>query len=143
VSGYLLDTNVISEIRKKDRANSNVLSWFDAVDSESLYLSVLVVGELTRGVALVRRRDPESAQHLDVWLRRIKQEFSDRILPIDLEIAELWGHLGLEQPIPPVDGLLAATAIKNDLTLVTRNVQHLESTSAKLVNPFNSSNFCS
>ncbi|MDJ0763220.1 MAG: type II toxin-antitoxin system VapC family toxin [Myxococcota bacterium] len=134
--GYLIDTNVISEIRKKDRANAGVVAWFDSVESEALFLSVLVVGELRHGIELIRRRDAVSAQHLDTWLSRLKQTFSDRMLPLSKEIAELWGTLGMAHPISPIDGLLAATAIHWDLTLVTRNVSHVVHTPAKLLNPF-------
>ncbi len=134
--GFLIDTNVISELRKGERANSGVREWFASAPSRELYLSVLVVGELRRGVELVRRRDPVSAQHLDAWLRRVLDEFSDHILPVSEAVAELWGGLSLEGPLPPIDGLLAATAMYHDLALVTRNEQDVARAKVRLINPF-------
>jgi len=136
VSGYLIDTNVISELRKGERCNPQVRQWIAAVDSDALYLSVLVIGELRRGVELIRRRDRTSAQRLEAWLARTKALYSERILPITSDISELWGEFGLEQPVPPIDGLLAATALYHDLTLVTRNISDVSRTPATVLNPF-------
>jgi hypothetical protein len=138
VKGFLIDTNVISELRKKNRANRGVISWFDSVDADLLYLSVLVVGELRRGIELIRRRDVVAAQNLEVWFLRLKNEFSDRVLEITGEIAELWGQMGLQSPLPPIDGLLAATALHHGLVLVTRNVSDVESSTVQILNPFTS-----
>ena len=138
MKGFLIDTNVISELRKKNRANRGVISWFDSVDADLLYLSVLVVGELRRGIELIRRRDVVAAQNLEVWFLRLKSEFSDRVLEITGEIAELWGLLGLQRPLPPIDGMLAATALHHGLVLVTRNVSDVESSTVQILNPFTS-----
>jgi hypothetical protein len=117
-----------------------VVRWFEEVDSEALYLSVLVAGEVRRGIERVRQRDMASAQHLEAWLLRLREDFSDRILAVTEEIAQLWGQLGLEQPLPPVmqhiDGLLAATALYHDLTLVTRNTADFQAAPVQLINPF-------
>jgi hypothetical protein len=136
VRGYLLDTNVISELRKGNRCNSGVRDWFAAVDSEAIYLSPLVIGELRRGIERIRRRDPASAQRLEAWLKRLKSQYRHRILAITEDVAELWGQFGIEQPVPPIDGLLAATALYHDLTLVTRNADDVARTPARVVNPF-------
>ncbi len=133
---YLLDTNVISELRKGERANTNVKAWFSALDDEQIYLSVLTIGEVRRGVENVRRRDPDSAAALDSWLARLGEAYRDRILPVDRAIAEEWGRLNVPDPLPVVDGLLAATAKVAGLTFATRNVADVEGAGVELVDPF-------
>lgn len=133
---FLLDTNVVSELRKGPRADPGVVRWFGTIDAKDLFLSVLVVGELTRGVERVRRRDPASAEHLDRWLRALASNYAERILPVDDRIAQLWGRLNVPDPLPTIDGLLAATAIAHGLTLVTRNTSDVERSGVPLLNPF-------
>jgi predicted nucleic acid-binding protein len=106
------------------------------IQDGELYLSVLVVGELRQGVERIRRRDPDQAEKLDRWLLALTARYSPRILAVEVEIAELWGHLNVPDPLPAVDGLLAATAIIHDLTLVTRNTADVERTGVRLFNPF-------
>jgi predicted nucleic acid-binding protein len=136
VRGYLLDTNVVSELRKGPRCSASVRAWLAGTDPEGLYLSVLVTGEIRRGIELIRRRDPEAAQHLDAWLAGLRRYYDDRILPVTEDIAELWGHFGLERPIPPIDGLLAATAQYHDLTIASRNVADFAELPVTVTNPF-------
>lgn len=133
---YLLDTNVISELRKGKRAESSVSNWFGGLADQEIYLSVLTIGEIRRGVESVRRRDPDSAAALDSWLSRVAETHRDRILPVDRAIAEEWGRMNVPDPLPVVDGLLAATAKIVGLTLVTRNVADVEATGVELLNPF-------
>ena len=133
---YLLDTNVISELRKGQRASPPVLRWFAAVADEDLRLSVLVVGELRQGAERVRRRDPTSARRLDRWIKTLVQDFAGRILIVDRAVAELWGQLNVPDPLPAIDGLLAATALTHDLTFVTRNGSDVARTGVRIVNPF-------
>lgn len=133
---FLLDTNVISELRKGDRANPNVLAWFGGLEDEEIYLSVLTIGEIRRGIESVRRRDPDSARALDSWLARLSEDHRDRILPVDRAISEEWGRLSAPDPLPVIDGLLAATAKVKGLKFVTRNVADVESTGIELVDPF-------
>lgn len=133
---YLLDTNVISELRKGERANENVRVWFDELADEEIYLSVLTIGEIRRGIENVRRRDPDSATSLDSWLARLGEAYRDRILPVDRAIAEEWGRMNVPDPLPVIDGLLAATAKVAGLTLATRNVIDVEGSGVKLVDPF-------
>lgn len=133
---YLLDTNVISELRKGERADNNVSSWFAGLAEEEIYLSVLTLGEIRRGVENVRRRDPASAAALDSWLARLSEAHRDRILPVDRAIAEEWGRMNAPDPLPVVDGLLAATAKVVSLTLATRNVADVERTGVELLDPF-------
>lgn len=133
---FLVDTNVVSELRKGPRADGNVRAWFEAADDGELFLSVLVVGELRRGVESVRRRDPRSAAQLDRWLRRVTGGYGDRILPVTAEVAEAWGHLNVPDPLPVIDSLLAATALVHDLTVVTRSVSDIARTGVPVVDPF-------
>ncbi|MBI4219682.1 MAG: type II toxin-antitoxin system VapC family toxin [Chloroflexi bacterium] len=133
---YLLDTNVVAELRKGARTNPNVRRWFGGLDSEAIALSVLTVGEITRGIENLRRRDPRSSRVLHRWLRRLTRDHGDRILPVDLAVAEEWGRLNVPDPVPVVDGLIAATAKVHGLTLATRNVKDVGKTGALLVNPF-------
>ncbi len=131
---YLLDTNVVSQVRKS-RPDPEVTRWLGAVD-EDLYLSVVVVGELTQGVDLLRRKDPEQARVQGAWLDALVHDFRDRLLPVSLEVAVAWGRLQVPAPRPIADGLLAATALVHDLTVVTRNVRDFAGTRVRLVNPF-------
>jgi predicted nucleic acid-binding protein len=135
-AGFLLDTNVVSELRKGARADAGVRAWFDEHTTDQLWLSVLVVGELRRGVELLRRRDKRAGKRLSDWLATITTEYEDHIIPITTEVCERWALLNVPDPVPVIDGLLAATALERDLTLVTRNTVDVERTGVALVNPF-------
>ena len=139
MTGYLLDTNVISEIRKGDRANSNLLAWFDAAREEELFLSVLVLGEIRSGIERIRQKDPAQTRSLERWLLTLETNYSERTLPVTSAIADQWGKLTALSPLSVVDGLMAATALVNDLTLVTRNILDVKRTGVKVYNPFLSS----
>ena len=132
----LLDTNVVSEARKGSRANAHVLDWFGQVADADLYISSLVLGELRQGVEAVRRRDPRSAQLLDAWLTGIAALYAGRILTVDDRVADQWGRLNVPNPLPAIDGLLAATALVHEMTLVTHNVRHVARTGVRLLDPF-------
>jgi predicted nucleic acid-binding protein len=136
---YLIDTNVISELRKGNRADSGVTSWFAELDDEEVYLSVLTLGEIRRGIESIRRRDPEGGAALESWLARVSEAHRDRVLPIDRSIAEEWGRMNVPDPLPVVDGLLAATAKVTGLTVATRNSDDFARTGVSLVDPFGSS----
>ncbi|MQA28739.1 MAG: PIN domain-containing protein [Luteitalea sp.] len=133
---FLLDTNVVAEIRKGPRANANVRSWFRALDPGAILLSVVTVGEIRRGIESVRRRDPTAARALERWLRRMLADHSDRILAVDFPVAEEWGRLNVPDPLPVIDGLLAATAKVHGLTLATRNVKDVARSGVQVLNPF-------
>lgn len=133
---FLVDTNVISELRKGGRADEGVAQWISAADDDALHLSVLTVGEIRCGVERIRRRDPRGARALETWLQRVVREHRDRLLPVTHEVAEVWGGLNVPDPIPVIDGLLAATALVHGLTVVTRNVADVAGTGVPVVNPF-------
>jgi hypothetical protein len=133
---YLLDTNVISELRKRERGDEGVVRWARAVEPRELYTSVLVIGELRRGIALKRRSDAAQAEGLALWLERVRREFGARILPIDERIADVWSGMGIPDRLPVVDALLTATSIVHGLTMVTRDVSDVTRAGAKVLNPF-------
>jgi toxin FitB len=132
---WLVDTNILSELRKGERGNAGVRAWFAGAQDADLATSVLVLGELRRGIESIRRRDVPSALALEQWLARLTTTFADRVLPIDADIADRWGILNVPDPVPTVDGLLAATALIHDLTLVTRNTRDVASTGVHLLDP--------
>jgi toxin FitB len=136
---YLIDTNVISELRKKDKAHPGVIAFFlkAASQNESLYLSVVTVGELRRGVELIQRRgDTPQAALLEGWLQATLEDFADRVLSFDTDAAQVWGRLRVPDPAHELDKQIAATALVNDLTVVTRNTADFERTGVRLMNPF-------
>jgi predicted nucleic acid-binding protein len=132
---WLVDTNILSELRKGDRAKKGVRAWFAEAEDAGLFTSVLVIGELRRGVESIRRRDAVAAIALDQWLTGLATGFGDRILPVDRPVAERWGRLNVPDPLPTVDGLLAATALEHDLILVTRNTRDVRRTGARVLDP--------
>jgi predicted nucleic acid-binding protein len=133
---FLLDTNIISEIRKRDRAHPNVVRWVARTPVEEIGTSVLVLAEIRHGIELKRRSDPEQAKSLDRWFSHMRIRLGDRVLSIDEPIAEAWALLGIPDPLPLIDGLLAATAKVHSLTLVTRNVADIEAAGVSLLDPF-------
>ncbi len=133
---YLIDTNVISEVRKGDRCNPNVSAWYASIADEDIFLSTLVLGEIRKGVELARARDMQKARTLERWLQKVEAAFEGRILGIDSAVSDRWGYMSAIRPIPVIDGLLAATAIVNGLTLVTRNDRDMAGFGVKMLNPF-------
>jgi predicted nucleic acid-binding protein len=133
---FLIDTNVISEVRKRSRCDAHVARWYASVGDEELYLSVLVLGEIRTGIELARAKDPDKARALETWLRGLEQQFSDRVFAIDRDVTDQWGRMRAVRPIPTVDGLLAATAKVHGLTLVTRNAPDVAGLGASVKNPF-------
>ncbi len=134
-TGYLLDTNIISETRKV-RADRGVLAFLSAAEAAALFMSVLTLGELRKGVAAKRRTDPAAADQLGAWVDGIETTFADRVLSVDAATARRWGELSAERSLPVIDTLIAATAISHGLTLVTRNTRDVESTGVPLVDPW-------
>lgn len=134
MAGYLLDTNVVSETRKS-RPDAGVIAFLSAASSEGLFLSVLTLGELRKGVALRRRVDPVAAVELGAWVEGIEANFADRILPIDSATALRWAELSVGRSLPVIDMLIAAAALNRDLTVVTRNTRDFASTGVLLLDP--------
>lgn len=133
--GYLLDTNVVSEIRKP-RPNAAVIAFLKGLPPEQIYVSVLTIGELHKGAALRAKRDPGTAMIIARWIESVAEAYGQRILGIDLATARLWGELNTDRTRPAVGTLLAATAIHHRLTLVTRNVRDMQDTPVRLHNPW-------
>src|SRR5215472_9038903 len=132
---FLLDTNVISEVRKL-RPDPQVMAWLDTVSSAEIFISALTIGEIRCGIERLRRKDPAQAAALEDWLARLRTTYVDRIVGVDARIAEDWGRLNVPDPVPVIDGLLAATARCRGWTLVTRNTTDLASCDVLLLNPF-------
>ena len=137
--GFLLDTNVASEM-VKPKPHKTVLEWIATTDESLLYFSVITLGEIRKGMA--SRLDPSRRPQLEAWLSALVDRFSDRILPLDLAVADRWGHLAGNCKIrgitlPALAGLLAATALHYDLTLVTRNMKDVQGTGVDTLNPWN------
>ena len=135
---YLIDTNVISEVRQGSRCDANVSAWYASITDADLYLSTLVLGEIRKGVELVRPRDAGRAAALEDWLRQIAAAFHGRVLGIDDSVSDQWGRVSAVRPIPVIDGLPAATALVHGLTLVTRNDGDIAGLGASVLNPFRS-----
>jgi predicted nucleic acid-binding protein len=132
---YLLDTNVLSESRRK-KADERVMAFLAGSDASALYISVLTLGELRKGVAQKKRTDPGNAKKLAAWVDGLEYSFADRILGIDAATARLWGEWSAERPRPVIETLLAATAYARDLTLVTRNIGDVQDLAAKVFDPW-------
>jgi toxin FitB len=133
---YLIDTNIISEVRKGNRCVPSVSAWYASIADEDLFLSTLVLGEIRKGIELVRSQQPGKAAALERWLQQVETAFDGRILGIDHAVSDLWGRLSAVRSIPVVDGLLAATALVNDLTLVTRDDRDIAGLGVAVLNPF-------
>lgn len=133
---FLIDTNVISEVRKGARCDPAVARWWTDVPEDRIWLSVLVLGEIRKGIELARRRDPVKAGRLEDWLGAVNSGFGDRVLPVDAAVAEEWGRINGIRSVPVIDALLAATAKVNDLTLVTRNAADMAGLDVAVLNPF-------
>jgi len=133
---YLLDTVVLSELRRRAR-NPGVVQWIAGQRPSDLFLSVVTIGEIERGIQLQQTRNAEFAENLTAWLDRILHLYADRILGIDTEVARRWGRLSAAIGHDGADLLIAATAQEHGLTVVTRNLRHFEPTGVAVLNPWN------
>ncbi|HEX7762089.1 MAG TPA: type II toxin-antitoxin system VapC family toxin [Cellvibrio sp.] len=136
---YLIDTNVISELRKKGNINSGVKDFFTqaAVNGTPMYISVVTIGELRRGIELMRHRgDLSQSQALELWLNLILDEYDEHILEFSQETAQVWGALRVPHHENAIDKQIAATALVYDLCVVTRNIDDFKTTGVKTINPF-------
>lgn len=133
---FLVDTNVLSELRRGTKADRGVRSWFELTHSHELFLSVVTLGELRRGIELKRRTNAATARAIEAWAAGLVTQFSEQLLMIDRAVADRWGHLSSTRPVDVSDGLIAATAAVHGLTLVTRNTDDFEGLGVELLNPF-------
>jgi predicted nucleic acid-binding protein len=133
---FILDTDVISEFSKR-RPNETVVKFVESSSSDKLWLSVLSLGEIRRGIEVGRRRNPDAAASIARWLARTEDQFADRVLPITAEIAHRWGEITSDRARPVVDTLIAATALVHGLTVVTRNVRDFQTLGIPVINPWN------
>jgi toxin FitB len=133
---YLLDSDIVSELRKRERADAGVRQWFAGVDDTELFLSVLTVGELRRGIESIHRRDRTRALVLNRWFHALVTQYEARILLVDQKVAEEWGRMNALATLPAIDSLLAATAHVHGLTFVTRNTKDVARTGVPCLNPF-------
>jgi predicted nucleic acid-binding protein len=132
---FLLDTTVLSSLRRPAR-HPVLAEWARGLDPNRAFVSVLTLGEVEAGIERARRTDPAFAESLDAWLQVTRAQFADRILPFDLEAALIWGRLIVEVGYSGVDTQLAASALRHDLTVATRNTRHFETTGVRVLNPF-------
>ena len=132
---FLIDTDVLSELRKRSR-NEGVVAWMESTRSTDLFLSVVTIGEIERGIVQQRNRDPAFAVALAGWLDRLLMTYGDRILGIDLAVARCWGRLSGTAGHGGADLMIAATALEHGLTVVTRNTRHFDPTQVPTLNPF-------
>ena len=130
---YLVDTNVLSEARRGSQAAQD---WLRSVDPETIYMSVITLGEIMKGIALKQRSDRRAATSLTQWLEMLRNDYADRILPITDSVALEWGRLAAERPRAMADGLIAATASVYDKIIVTRNVVDFDDTRLPVINPW-------
>jgi toxin FitB len=132
----LLDTNILSKLRKGPQANERARAWDSRIDPNERFISVMCIAELMKGAALLSRKDINSGAALERWIGGVVTEFERRILPVDLVVSSVWARLMAQRSRPPVDTLIAATAIAHGCTLVTRNVSDFEGTGTALLDPW-------
>jgi len=132
---FLLDTNIVSDLRRPTRSRAGLLAWFREQPPDALYLSVITLGEIRQGIEQIRPRDGRQARNLDRWLDDLPRLYGDRLLPIDTLVADEWGRLRAGRTLPVVDTLIAATARVHDLTLVTRNEKDFTDLGLTILNP--------
>lgn len=131
---FLLDTDVLSALRRRHR-NPAIVRWVGSQRDADLYLSVITIGEIERGISLQRQRDPDFAHALGQWLDTVLSRYADRILPVDTATARRWGRLSAHMGNNGADGMIAATALEHGLTVVTRNTRHFEPTGVPVIDP--------
>lgn len=133
---YLLDTNVISEIRKGSRGHSQVMSWWKSVKASQVYLSVLSLGEIQEGILRIQHKDGNRARRLEIWLMGLRRLFLTRLVPVDESVALIWADVRRHRTLPLIDSLMAASAISRDMVFVTRNTKDVEHCGVRCLNPF-------
>jgi predicted nucleic acid-binding protein len=132
---YILDTCIVSELRKP-AINPGVSAWISSIDANEAFLSVLTIGEIRSGIELHRLKNPTGAGNLERWLLGLETHYAERTLPITAKVADRWGRLSPSQPLPAVDGMIAATGLEHQLVVVTRNVTDFQRSGVNTLNPF-------
>lgn len=130
---YLIDTNVLSEARRR---NTTAVRWLRSVDPDAIFLSVVTLGEIMKGIVLKERTDPRFASALRQWLEQLRHDYADRILPITDRVALEWGRLAGERPRGMADGLIAASGVVYGKTIVTRNTADFADAPVPIINPW-------
>jgi predicted nucleic acid-binding protein len=133
---YLIDTNIISEVRKGAKCDQHVAAWYESIADADIYLSVLVVGEIRKGIERARPNNPAQARALEKWLADVIRSFAERILLIDQAVADEWGRMSARRSLSTIDSLLAATAKMNGMTLATCNLSDVSDLDVRAINPF-------
>ena len=133
---YLLDTNILSELRRGQRCDPKVAEWAQSTAADRHCISVLSLGEIRKGIENLRRKSPQQCPAFENWLLTLQTEYEADILAITDTISDQWGHMMAQQTLPVIDGLLAATALTHGLTVATRNVTDFEHSGVNVVNPF-------
>lgn len=133
---YLVDTNVISEIRKRDRAHPSVKAWWNSVSPSAVFISVLTLGEIRRGIRVIEARDSKQAAFLTVWLEGLSRFFAARLVPVDERAALVWADISAKRSLPMIDSLIAACAASRDMTFITRNTKDIADSGVRYFNPF-------
>ena len=133
---FLLDTNILSELRKGPRCDAAVAAWAAHERHEAHYISVLSLGEIRKGIEMLRKKVPRDAEALEIWLSNLTRRYEGSVIGITPEIAEAWGRLCAKRPLPVADSLIAATALEFGLTVATRNTGDFKGTGVSVVNPF-------
>lgn len=139
MKGFLLDTNVVSELRKGDRMNAGVAAWYERRDRRELFISVITLAEIRRGIRLIAKRDRKQGIVLTRWCDTVQREFAraGHLLSLRASEADIWAELCASRPLPVMDAFLAATAKSHGLTLVTRNTEDFKGLPVTVLNPFN------
>jgi hypothetical protein len=132
----LVDTNVISELKRGPKASPRVAKWFMALSPENVFTSVIVLGEIRRGIELIARRDKPQGEALEQWYALVRQRLGERVLPVDEPIMAIWAQLSVPNMLPAYDGLIAATAIAHGLAIATRNTQDYRGTGVQIIDPW-------
>jgi toxin FitB len=133
---YLIDTKIISEVRKGPKCDRYVAAWFESIADADIYLSVLVVGEIRKGIERARPNNPVQATALEQWLTAVVRSFAERIMPIDQAVADEWGRMSAKRSLSTIDALLAATAKVNGMTLATRNTSDVANLGVRVLDLF-------
>jgi len=133
---FLVDTNVVSELKRGRNAAPSVTAWFAAVQSEEIFTSVVVLGEIRRGVELLARRDKAQAELLERWYGSMRQQLGTRVLPVDERVMMAWSRISVPDPLPAYDGLIAATALVHGMTVATRNTTDFRRVGVTAIDPW-------